>query len=111
MEAKQLKSLIEYFSKPFEHEISKVEYRNAWHLIHSMHNEEAHIQIEIFVTILKFFKFGTCACAHDGWTLFKAIIHELDYFKEIENYQDFWIFYHNQVNLKLSKELYILNKT
>lgn len=102
------KSLLKYFSEPFEHKIKNKEYRNAWHLIHSMHIEEPHIQLEIFILLLKFFKKGKCACAHDAWTLFKNIIIDLENFQELEHYKEFWIFFHNQVNLKLSKSVYIL---
>jgi hypothetical protein len=84
-------------------------YTDAWQIIHSIHILKPNLQLQIFFKILKKFTLNECICGHDAHIIFMALINEnKNYFYNIENkmYQEFWVYFHNLINLKLDKIIY-----
>jgi len=86
-----------------------------WEIIHSMHKENANTQLLYFNRILKILKKISinCSCDTDALEIFKGITRdELDNFINLSasEFQDFWIFFHNQINEKLNKDIFFKNQ-
>lgn len=88
-------------------------YRDLWKLIHNITNEFSHdMQYAILISIIKELHSmrsdskTSCLCSSDANILFNNIFFIDKDFSKIKDCEKFWIYFHNEVNFKLGKELY-----
>ncbi len=80
----------------------------CWKIIHSMHSEENLFQLLLFVKILKLITHKKCSCTTSAYEIFFGLVNNnVENFLKLNNTQDFWILFHNIINLKLSKNIHI----
>ncbi len=83
-------------------------YHECWSAIHNMHDTNALLQLNIFYRILERLTNNNCSCEQSGWTIFNGLINDdVQNFFKIQNKKLFWFQFHNYVNLKLNKQIYI----
>jgi hypothetical protein len=105
---KRIKEKIKEILKSDEKDL-KIFYTDAWQIIHSIHILQPNLQLQIFFKILQKFTLNECICGHDAHIIFMALLNEnKNYFYNIESkmYQEFWVYFHNLINLKLDKIIY-----
>ncbi len=85
---------------------------NSWKIIHSMHTLEPYEQLKIFFQILqKFDENKTCICGNDAFIIFKSLFNnDIVNFYKVTNYKEFWIYFHNLINLKLNKKVFLTKR-
>ena len=82
-------------------------YRSAWRLIHYMHEIESYHQLEIFFKILRIFSTRKCICGQDAFVIIKSLLNDdWENFSKLTDYKEFWIYFHNLINLKLDKNIF-----
>lgn len=84
-------------------------YNDIWSSIHQLHLLPPHSQ---YSTIIKFFSYlhdGGCLCGMDGYKIFAELIccNVDNFIWNITNYDEFWQFFHDLINLKLNKNTFI----
>jgi hypothetical protein len=85
-------------------------YNDSWKIIHSMHILKPKLQLQIFSKILLKFSNNKCSCEQDAHIIFMALLNENEkIFYHIKYFKDFWIYFHNIINLKLDKDVFIDN--
>ncbi len=83
-------------------------FSQCWKIIHSMDSEENLLQLIIFVKILKLITHKKCSCTTSAYEIFFGLVNNnIENFLKLNNTKDFWILFHNIINLKLSKKLHI----
>lgn len=83
-------------------------YHSSWRVIHSMHNLKPYEQLKTFFEILlKFDEKNSCLCGNDAFNIFNSLFNnEIVNFYQIKNYKEFWIYFHDLINLKQNKKVY-----
>jgi hypothetical protein len=82
-------------------------YSASWILIHSMHILDPFDQLDIFFKILRMFSQQNCICGQDAFVIIKSLFNdELKNFYRLNEYKQFWIYFHNLINLKLNKPVF-----
>ena len=77
-----------------------------WKIIHEMHTETSSNQLYIFFKILNNMK--DCACSKSAFEYFIGLLNfDITSFHNENNFKDFWILFHNKVNLKLQKKIFV----
>jgi|SanBayMetagenome_1026888.scaffolds.fasta_scaffold27698_1 hypothetical protein len=87
---------------------SKYLFSQCWKIIHSMHNQENLLQLVLFVKILKLITHKKCSCTASAYEIFFGLLNNnIETFLNLNNTKEFWILFHNLINIKLSKEIFI----
>jgi hypothetical protein len=85
-------------------------FHKSWQKIHLIYRLEPYKQLEIFFKILLKFENNSCLCGNDAYVIFKNLFNNnIKNFFKIKNYKEFWIFFHNLINLKLNKKVFLTN--
>ncbi len=103
-----------YLTAVFKNETENKEniYQAAWILIHFMHSLDPFDQLEIFFKILRIFSTQNCICGQDAFVIFKSLFNDdLKNFYQLADFKEFWIYFHNLINLKLDKPIFKFQET
>jgi hypothetical protein len=89
---------------------TKYLFSQCWKIIHTMHSEKNLFQLILFVKILKLITHKQCSCTSSAYEIFFGLINNnINNFLSLNNTKEFWILFHNIINIKLSKNIFVKN--